>query len=93
MENKERILGYASMLPNEISNESTIFNKNKKYVYDKKMVLSDEWRKELYVSGYNKNLTDEANGKEVIIIDEYNGIVSIFNKPYRVDCTCCREIE
>lgn len=92
---KDKILGYASMWTdkNKKVNKSEIFDKNKRYGYDKESLLKDDWKKELYESGYNKNLTDEGDGKEVDIIDEYNARVIIFGKPYIIERSSCKEIE
>jgi hypothetical protein len=89
---KDNILGYASMWVDKKTNDSELFDKNKRYIYDLESVLKDDWKKELYESGYNKQLIDEADGKEVEVIDEYNARLIIFNKPYLVDKTSCKEI-
>lgn len=87
------ILGYASMF-NENTKDNRVgkFDKNKKYVYDLETVLQDTWKKKLYESGYSKNFTDEADGKEVEVIDEYNARVVIFEKHYLIDRSSCKEI-
>ena len=90
MENE--ILDYASMRVDKKINESELFDENKKYVYDLEFVLKDDWKRELYESQYNKEFSNEANGKEVEVIDEYNARIIVFNKSYLVDKSSCKEI-
>jgi hypothetical protein len=86
------ILGYASMLDDGKNNEMEKFDKNKRYIYDLESVLKDAWKKELYETGYSTKFINEANGKEVEVIDKYNAIVTIFNKNYKVGRSNCKEM-
>jgi hypothetical protein len=86
------ILGYTSMRADKKTNDLELFDKNKRYVYDLEYVLKDDWKRELYESGYNKKFVDEANGKEVDVIDQYNARIIVFNKSYSVDKSSCKEI-